>query len=289
MESFASYLPASVFNFLLEESGSADAKLTPPLKQTYSTCVLFADISGFTALCEAMSMKYPRGGGDEFLAKRINSYFELLLRTLSSQGGDVFKFAGDAILVVWPPSEEDLTTRTRRAAQSALEVKKILADASIGSSTDTVALNVKIGVGVGEITILHVGGVFGRMEYLATGAPLIQAFHAEHQADKKDAVISAEAWALVEPFFHAEIREDKAHKGDGPPEQYAFLVSCEKPLRKVSVHKRKDEKSNIVSPAVLRRIMNYVPGAIVQTRIWRPARSRAATSVMPTTPALADA
>ena len=48
----------------------------------YSTCVLFADISGFTALCEAMEAKGP--GGDEYLAKHLNSYFELLLRSLSS-------------------------------------------------------------------------------------------------------------------------------------------------------------------------------------------------------------
>ena len=67
--------------------------------------------------------------GDEYLAKNLNSYFELLIRAMSGQGvnthcqiqivfqhvihhtchlagGDVFKFAGDAILVVWPPSEE---------------------------------------------------------------------------------------------------------------------------------------------------------------------------------------
>ena len=33
-------------------------------------------------------------------------------------GGDVFKFAGDAILVVWPPSDEDMTTKVRRAVRA---------------------------------------------------------------------------------------------------------------------------------------------------------------------------
>lgn len=34
-------------------------------------------------------------GGDEYLARHLNSYFEQLVRIMSSQGGDVFKFAGD--------------------------------------------------------------------------------------------------------------------------------------------------------------------------------------------------
>ena len=88
-------------------------------------------------MCEAMALKQD---GDETLAKvhkasascgtsccccaqHLNSYFELLVKVMSSQGGDVFKFAGDALLVVWPPSEEDLVTLTRRAGQCALEVR----------------------------------------------------------------------------------------------------------------------------------------------------------------------
>ena len=41
----------------------------------------------------------------------------------------------------------------------------------------------KVGVGVGDVSILHVGGVFSRLEYVAVGDPLAQAFHAEHGKD----------------------------------------------------------------------------------------------------------
>lgn len=78
---------------------STDLCASVPFSQSYETCCLFADVSGFTALCEAMTQKFPAGGGEEYLAKHLNSYFELLVRILSSQGGDVFKFAGDALLV----------------------------------------------------------------------------------------------------------------------------------------------------------------------------------------------
>jgi adenylate cyclase 10 len=36
--------------------------------------------------------------------------------------------------------------------------------------------------GVGDINMIFVGGVLGRSEYLATGDPLVQAFHSEHHA-----------------------------------------------------------------------------------------------------------
>ena len=45
--------------------------------------------------------------------------------------------------------------------------------------TSSITLNVKIGVGFGKATILHVGGVFNRIESLAMGAPLMQAFQCE--------------------------------------------------------------------------------------------------------------
>lgn len=38
--------------------------------------------------------------------------------------------------------------------------------------TNGVKLSVKIGFGVGDFTIIYVGGIFGRAEYLPAGDPL---------------------------------------------------------------------------------------------------------------------
>ena len=43
----------------------------------------------------------------------------------------MFKFAGDAIIVVWPPSGDDLKTLSRRAAQCGMEIKEFLQDAKL--------------------------------------------------------------------------------------------------------------------------------------------------------------
>lgn len=60
-----------------------------PSRQEYDTVCLFADVSGFTALSEAMMGN--GGEGVEGLAKHLNSYFGQMVRIIASEGGDVFK------------------------------------------------------------------------------------------------------------------------------------------------------------------------------------------------------
>lgn len=59
-----------------------------PSRQEYDTVCLFADVSGFTKLSEAMMLS---SEGVEGLAKHLNSYFGQMVRIIASEGGDVFK------------------------------------------------------------------------------------------------------------------------------------------------------------------------------------------------------
>ena len=82
--------------------------------------MLFCDVSGFTKLSEALAQKGPVGAED--LGFYLNRYMERLVRIIARCGGDVFKFAGDAILVLWPPTdnepdEKELGLMVHRAAQ----------------------------------------------------------------------------------------------------------------------------------------------------------------------------
>jgi len=200
-------------------------------------------------MCEAMSELGQIG--DEMLAKHLNSYFEQLVRIVSKEGGDVFKFAGDAIIVLWPQSEEDLETLTRRAAQCALEIDSQMQNIRM---SDDVVLCIKVGVGVGDLSILHVGGVFNRLEYVAIGTPLVQAFNAEHHIVARDAlpngnlldpnnikktfssstgqvVMSPEAWEIVKEYFNADIKDE-----------HAFLKSCKNEKKRKKKRERKREE-----------------------------------------------
>lgn len=73
--------------------------------------------------------------------------------------------------------------RVRRAAQCAFGIQEELHDCELA---EEVRLSVKIGIGMGKVSVLHLGGVYKRMEYIAVGEPLLEAFIAEHHATPGD-------------------------------------------------------------------------------------------------------
>lgn len=60
----------------------------------FSTTLLFADISGFTRLSARLNA--------EQLKTHTNQYFTMLIDVVARYGGDIIKFCGDAVMIVWP-------------------------------------------------------------------------------------------------------------------------------------------------------------------------------------------
>ncbi len=133
----------------------------------------------------------------------------------------MFKFAGDALIVIWPENKEDtLETLVRRCVQCALNVQDTLHQAKIAPDVE---LSIKMGIGVGRMTVIHVGGEFDgdmpRMEYVGVGPALIQAFTAEHHATPGDVVCSPECWAMIHASFTGAVEHGgfvKVKKVDKP-------------------------------------------------------------------------
>src|SRR5574339_133750 len=129
-ELFASFVPKMIRRRVIEDSRPIDS----PVAQDFPAVVLFADISGFTLLTERLAEKGPLGV--ESLARILNEYFGQLIDIVYEYGGDVVKFAGDALIAVWPvPAEgadsvstEDLRQWTLRAAECALQIRTQLRD-----------------------------------------------------------------------------------------------------------------------------------------------------------------
>jgi len=90
-------------SYMAEKTGNP--KLTPPQRWDFTTVAMFADVSGFTKLSEYLAKA--GAGGAEKLAFYLNRYLEQLANKARKEGGDVFKFAGDAIIIVWPPDFEE--------------------------------------------------------------------------------------------------------------------------------------------------------------------------------------
>src|SRR5687767_3898401 len=58
---------------------------------------LFADISGFTPLTEALAHALGARRGAEALTRQINAVYEALLEAVELHAGSVVAFAGDAV------------------------------------------------------------------------------------------------------------------------------------------------------------------------------------------------
>ncbi len=187
-EQVASYVPARV----ARQIAAAPDQPEGPRADRFAGAVLLADISGFTALAESLAHRGEVGVED--LTRYLNVYFGRLIDLIVDHGGDIVKFAGDALLAVWPADGEDLAASTCRAVQCGLAAQEQLHDLPV---TPDVRLSLRIGVSAGSIAILHVGGVEGRRELVATGEPLAGMNAATAQASPGEVAMSADAWAPV--------------------------------------------------------------------------------------------
>lgn len=153
-QSILGFIPAIVIDHLLEKMKKNQTRKLPET-QSFSTVVMFADISGFTNLSEKLSLKGTEGA--ELLAFALTRYMEFLVKAIGRSGGDVFKFAGDAMIVIWPPpsqsdsndmKEEELTLLCRQAIQSSMDIQNKLNEIKV---IEDIKLSVKIGFGVGKV------------------------------------------------------------------------------------------------------------------------------------------
>ena len=67
-----------------------------PYVETFNGIILFADVSGFTEMCQKYSSDVHRGVNQ--LANALNSYMSPIVEAILKEKGDVYKFAGDAVL-----------------------------------------------------------------------------------------------------------------------------------------------------------------------------------------------
>ena len=187
----AAYVPPAVARAALRHSGSVLSQA-----ERFPAAVLLADISGFTPLTEALAQKGPEGA--EELTRLLNAYLSRMIALVQAQGGEVVKFGGDAITVVFPAVRKELGVATRRACQAAEAMQGAMDEfATLETSAGPVNLGMKIGIGAGELLAAQVGGVNDRWEYVVAGDPVRQVAQAEQQAGRGEVVLSPEAEAII--------------------------------------------------------------------------------------------
>jgi predicted ATPase/class 3 adenylate cyclase len=166
------------------------------MHESFPAAVLFADISGFTPLAEALAQSGEEG--PEEMTRLLNAYFSRLIAAIEAEGGEVVKFSGDAVTVLFLARTAPLGYAARRATQAAVAMHALMDEfATLPTSVGPIALAVKIGIGVGTVSAFRVGGVLERWEYVVAGDPLRQVAEAEHAASRGETILSPEAMAVL--------------------------------------------------------------------------------------------
>ena len=210
LEALASYVPALVARRL----ASDPSPITVPLREIFQAAVLFTDISGFTSLTEHLALEEPQEGLED-ISRLLNTHFGELIDLVNQHGGEVVKFAGDALLALWPVQSQpparvdrrDLTLAVRRAAQCALAIQHAMHNHEPMQGS---RISLRVGVSAGEVSVSHVGGVFGRWELLVAGAPLERVSSAEQHARPGQVLLASEAWELIKESCQGAMLEDPA-------------------------------------------------------------------------------
>ncbi len=119
--------------------------------------MLSADISGFTALSEKLAGKGKAGA--EEITSLINTCFTALIDSAYSYGGEVIKFGGDALLILFRGENHE-----RRAADAGLLMQRALHSSPAAKRAN---LTMTVGAAAGPFDVFLVGS--GYRELLITG------------------------------------------------------------------------------------------------------------------------
>jgi class 3 adenylate cyclase/tetratricopeptide (TPR) repeat protein len=199
-----SYVPA----LLARRFAGRHEPLGTPEGERFPATVLFADISGFAALTERLAETGP--SGVEALTELLNDCFGELIELVGAHGGEVVKFAGDALLAIWP-ANDDGSMVTAWAARCGLAMQQSVHGREFAAGAH---LSVRIGVGSAQVSVAHLGGVRGRWELVVGGPAVVQACAAEQLARPGDVLLSPGTYDVVRTISTGEqVRLD----ADGPP------------------------------------------------------------------------
>ena len=197
---------------------------------------LFADLSGFTALTEALSNALgPRRGAEE-LTRRIDSVYSTLIGEIERYGGSTIRFAGDSILCWFADSgiaervgeDEHSSSASALAVACGLSLQRLMRAYGkvLLPDKSTTALRLKVAIASGLARRFVVGAAHMQLMDVLAGATVERTASGEHLAQKGDVVIDeATANELRSIVIIREWRGDAANG-----EQFAVVGSLTQPI-----------------------------------------------------------
>ena len=185
--------------------------------------VLFADVSGFTAMAETMD--------HEIVNSVINSLWSRVDKAIQSQGGRIDKHIGDAVMALFgtPTARED---DPERAIRAALQIQKEVQQwkwefSGSSSSQNSLSQNIQLRIGINTgPALLGTVGTIG--EYTAIGNTVNVANRLEQAAPPGGILISYDTYQHVRGIFDVAVLQPILVKGKSEPVQI-YTVNSARP------------------------------------------------------------
>lgn len=144
--------------------------------------LLFADISGFTAMSERLTQLGREGA--EVITGIVNDYFATMLAIIAQHGGDLLKFGGDALLVSFSGDDSAVL-----GCQAALEMQRAMDRfAAIDTARGAFNLRMTAALGTGRLFLASLGTP-DRLEFAVMGPTVEQVARAEDLAQAGEVII----------------------------------------------------------------------------------------------------
>jgi adenylate cyclase len=157
---FEAHVNKQVTDYVLARSGR-DLRFIPGERREVT--MLNSDIAGFSSLSQRMDA--------EELVRFLNDYFQRMIRVVLDYGGNIDKFQGDGMLVVFgaPNPMEDHAERALLAALAMMREIDRFNREQLGDGRPPIAVG--MGLDTGEVVAGHVGSD-DRMEFTLIGVPV---------------------------------------------------------------------------------------------------------------------
>lgn len=186
---------------------------SPAAEERKQITVLFADVSGFTAMSETMDA--------EDVRNTMNDLWERLDAAISKHGGQIDKHIGDAVMALFgaATAQED---DPERAVRAALQMQRELGEFAASSGR---CLRMRIGIHCGPVLL---GAVGSKAEFTAMGDAVNLASRLEHAAPVGGILISSDVRRQTAGLFDLKELEPIQVKGKKDPVQ-VYVVERAKP------------------------------------------------------------
>ena len=196
---FAAFVPPLVCERLAGERPA----FGQPFASEFEGAVLITDISGFTNITERLDAG--SADGVERLSTQLNAYFSRLIDLVETHGGLVAKFAGDALMAVWPASATSMVDAACSATACGWAI--VNNTAGHGPAPD-VPLALKASVGTGRIVHGILGGLGGRWLSMIGGEAIESARAAMQQCTSGAITLPPATIACAGKVLEVELLRD---------------------------------------------------------------------------------